>query len=268
MSKLNEVHAYGFLREPQIEYDGDTPVACAFKVQTVRRKAGSVLEQYTGTDELLFYTKERDKINTMLIAKGKMEKFANEGFPIEVYGNIVTRQAEASLKCKKCGEVFDARVFVTYIRPTAINTMFHRTKHSPFLHIMQEVSNSVHLIGTVSKEPFLLNDKEMILDNEGNQVWIPVDSEEEVFPLAVTRNFAILEDVENTTDFPLIAAKTLEEELEYVQKGSQILIRGSIWNKKINRILKCTHCNAENEFEDEVTLVFPYNVEFLFSAKN
>lgn len=267
MSKLNEVHVYGFLKEPVIEYEDETPVACSFMVRTIRRKAGSVLEQYTGSDELIFYTREREKINSMIIAKEKMEK-GEESFPIEVYGNIVTRQTEASLKCRKCGEKFDVRIFLTYVRPTAINTLYRRMKQSPFLPMMQEVSNSVNLIGTVTKNPFMLNNKEMTVDENGEKTWSPVDSEETVFPLAITRNYAVLEDLENDTDFPLIAAKTLDTEFDFIQKGSSVLIRGSVWNKTVTRVLPCPHCNHENEFEDSVVLIFPYNVEFLFSAKN
>lgn len=255
MSKQNEVRIYGILSEV---ISGDDSVSAS--VYTIRRKSGKVTgEVDTFSDEILIFTKDKDKI--------KLLKSINEGSAVEIYGSFVTRHVKASLTCQNCGNEIETMTTIAYVNPTAINAYKVEGQRREYLKNLQEKSNSITLMGRVIKEPFPLNDKTEKISEDGEIYFEPVDSKETVFPMSISRNFPLLEDPLGKNDYPLIAAKTLESELEDIKEGSNIMIRGSIWSKPTNRTIKCRNCKHTNKFEDSTTLIFPFTVEYLFSQR-
>lgn len=262
MSKLNECHVYGIINMPKFDKNEKGEIVAAmFTVHTVRRKSGAAdVEELTGTDEILFFTKEEDKIKTLQHIENVIKK-ADKGkkFPVECFGSLVTRKVDGQITCNKCGHSFDSRTYYSYIRPTVINLYGEALNYGErinFLKRMREKSNSITLIGNVSSNVFSMQEMENI------------EEEDNVFSVAIKRNYPLIEDPMNDTDFPLVTAKTLNSELPYLQKGSSLLIRGSVWLKKMKKSDTCPKCAHVHEYSDDVTIIFPYNVEFLFSSKN
>jgi single-stranded DNA-binding protein len=158
--------------------------------------------------------------------------------------------------CKHCGARNSNEGVIVFVNPIytkVVEKELTLEQGTELLKNSCEISNQVHLVGMLCREPIGFHHDAKNLDITNYQ-------------LAVSRKFHILEDSQdNRVDFPWIKSygSIAKDDFKFLKKGSYVLIDGMIQSRDIQRKQTCCQCGKEYEFNETAIDIVPYSTEYL-----
>ena len=261
MAKCNFIFLYGqVIKKPQIVTDADGVISKgALDLRVIRRKeVGRSLE---GT-----------AITIMTANSGNLEIIKNlrKGDMCVVKGVMTTANINKGQICT-CGHTNEQIGSVSFVTPIHIekrealseiykdvkdpNSAF-KTEGDKLLLANHEISNIVHLIGTLVRPP---------------EYYISPDNrhQECSYQIAVNRRFRIIDSgIDIRTDYPWIRTygELAAENAEVLDTNSTVFIDGYLFRKIVKRETFCQSCGAAIEITEHQYEVRPYAVEYLHNC--
>lgn len=118
-----------------------------------------------------------------------------------------------------------------------------------------EISNTVHVIGTVcNKQPYYEDKKTSVFN----------------FQIAVNRRFRLIDgDPDVRTDYPWVRVygDDAKEAASVLDINSTVFIDGSYFTKMVSKKEVCSHCGKETYIKELVSEIHPYSIEYLHNCK-
>lgn len=250
MSRHNEVFLYGMvLMPPQFKKseEGKNIRGC-ISLLVIRGQRDICNDKLTNIryDAPMILTEDEKWIKVM-----EKLKVCNM---VEVKGVYTTRDIDKPKICPYCKEISIKKGTISYISPIYMDvreTGIDEMTAKMLLEKRAEISNSVTIIGTATKEPeYYKEEKYSVLQ----------------YPIAVNRKYYIPESqTVSKTDYPMIKTFGIkaDEDHKRIKIGTEVLINGMLQTKEFMNKVLCTHCGAENELKDTSMEIIPYATEYL-----
>ena len=121
------------------------------------------------------------------------------------------------------------------------------------LKLHNEISNVVHVIGTVCKKQPLYEGKIASLQ----------------FQIAVNRRYRLIDDDPDVkTDYPWVHVfgEMAREANEVLDINSTVFVDGSLFTKQVSKRDLCEHCGKEHALPELVSEIHPYSLEYLHNC--
>lgn len=252
--KENTVELYGRINEdPKIRVNTKGEyVYGRFTMHTVRRSSASrflILQGDYRWDFLPIVTKNKSMIENAMLE-------IEEGDMVFVKGTLCTYERTKRFKCPHCGAIMNRDGVVACIDPVFIKkceTGYDKEHAFKLIQKCDEISNQIHIIGTICREP------KCYVNEEKNRL-------ECDFQIATNRNRHILEDdPEKRSDYPWVKTfgERAAEYAEALHVNSSVYINGSLQARKVKRELVCEECCELFEGIDSAVEIIPYSIEYL-----
>lgn len=250
MSRHNEVFLYGMvLMPPQFKKNEEgTNVRGCISLLVVRGQRDICNDKLTNIryDAPMILTEDEKWIKVM-----EKLKVCNM---VEVKGVYTTRDINKPKLCPHCKEISVKKGTISYVTPIYMDvreTGIDEMAAKMLLEKRAEISNSVTVIGTATKNPeYYKEEKYSVLQ----------------YPIAVNRKYFI-PDGQNIikTDYPMIKAFGVKADEDYkrIKMGTEVLINGMLQTKEFMNKVTCSNCGAENELKDTSMEIIPYATEYL-----
>lgn len=256
MAKENFVYLQGQVFDrPKIFVDANGEAKKAsFAVKVLRRPTsmgeGSVMTGKLSLDVPVVMTMDRNLIHTCsTLHKGDM---------VDIRGVYTTREVLKRSICSNGHDITWAGnfVFITPIYICQREQSLSDMQGMELLRQRSEVSNLVMIIGTLCREPELLEFKTNGRKSNVCQ-----------YQLASNRRYHIRDGMHEheRTDYPWIktSGRQALEDAKRLHTGSVVYINGAIQTREIERTIVCPECGASNTIKESVCEIFPYSVEYL-----
>ena len=258
MATHNQVRLIGYiLNDPKIVNAGQAGVEkVIFQMRTTRRKIeGFHEDQYADVIILCDDVKLLDKFK-------EFKKYDI----IDIKGVINILPVNKTVKCSICGNVtykYGVSTFVYPISATRLGSYydyFTYVGESPDALLYKnyrENSNQVLIVGKVVTDPEL----------------VPLGKNAVSccrYGLGIDRKYYIKTQDDKKADYPWVYSYGEQAELDaqkLVKFKSEIMLDGFVHNKKIKSRMTCEHCQCEFVYDNLVTQITPYSVEYLNGYK-
>ena len=258
MATHNQVRLIGYIiNDPKILNEGKEGMEkVVFQMRTTRRKIeGYHEDQYA--DVIVLYD-----CPEMI---DKFKDFKKYDI-IDIKGVVNILPVTKKLTCTICGNETVKYSVSTFIYPISATRLgsyydyFTYIGESPDALLFKnyrENSNQVLLMGTVVTDP------EMVPLGKNSVACCR-------YGFGVDRKYYIKTQDDKKSDYPWIYSYGDQAELDYlklVKFESEIMIDGFIHNKRIKSRVTCEHCNCDFVYNNLVTQITPYSVEFMSGYK-
>lgn len=249
MARENYVFLLGFvLKDPQVinRGDGDMVASCKIVVGRGTRSVGDG-KRHMKCDDPTVLTNERAQAEEMATW--------HENDIVVVKGVLTVRQIWKGSYCSHCGErntQEGSLVFVTPIACKKCGTCASYQEGVKFLAGIRELSNQVHVFGTLCRDPKKVKTKE----------GIPVTR----YQIAMNRNFRIRTDApEIKSDYPWVYSygENATEDKKRLLTGAEVFIDGCLQARSVPRKMVCETCGKEYGWKDRAMEIVPYEVEYI-----
>ena len=250
MARHNNVLLYGVIADiPQIITSKDTGeyIRATFHLATLKaaRDDGKNEKSKLRYDFPFIFTADKEMIK-------KVETYSQYDI-IEIVGQYTTRKIPKGSYCPLCETTNKVEGNISYVTP-----IFMERRNAETLtekQSMAELIKNRHLSNNIT-----------IIGNLCCDVAYSEEFQNSVYQIATIRKFYIKsDDPANKTDWPVI--KTFGEQAKQdslcLHKGSSILVEGYLHSRRFNRSSVCETCNQTYEWEDNITEIIPYAVEYL-----
>ncbi len=251
MAKHNEVRLYGYCKErPEVLIDETTgdAVRCVFSLITIRgiRDFGEN-ENFARLDSIRILT-----LNKRMI---EIARKIEPNTMVEIKGTFNTRNINKAFICKHCHKKVSVRGSISFVNPIFIDKrerVQDENEALAYLKEKYELSNNATIIGVLCRDPKLFT-----LQN-GTAIT--------TYQMAVMRKYKLFdENTDNTVDFPWVKSygKVALSDIQALKKGSYVFLDGVVQAREVIRRTECPSCGNENEWNEVVTEIVPYAVEYL-----
>ncbi len=250
MARHNDVLLYGCIADiPQIITSKDTGeyVRATFHLTTLKaaRDDGKEEKSKLRYDFPFIFTADKEMIK-------KVEAYSKNDV-IEINGPFTTRKIPKGSCCPLCESINKVDGNISYITPIFMER--RSAKELSDKEAKMELLKNQHLSNKITIVGNLCSD--VAYDEEFNNA---------VYQIATNRKFYIKsDDPDNKTDWPVI--KTFGEQAKQdslcLHKGSSVLIEGYLHSRRFKRSSLCETCGQTYEWEDNITEIIPYSVEYL-----
>ena len=262
MSRLNLGFFYGRVHKaPKISYNDETSEynygMCYLDVVRGLRAVGDDL-RFVKHDRLLVMSREQEMIENMLTWE--------ENSVILVKGCISTKKMEKKSVCDnpECPQPENWKEGnLVYITPIYVQKIkdYGEDRDAAIGDIIKnrEISNEIHVIGTVLKDPKLVTSKKGIQFTQ--------------YPLAINRKFTIrTDDPSIRTDWPIVKSygEQARSDKAYLKYQADVMIDGFLQGRVVKRRCKCKMCGKEYIWKDGCMELVPYEgaVEYILGQKS
>lgn len=183
-----------------------------------------------------------------------------KGDMVDIRGVYTTREVKKKTICPHGHENISAGNF-TFVTPIYIcrrEQQLSDTDGMDLLRKRSEISNMVHIIGTLCREPEQHDFSEGIKKSSIVQ-----------YQLASNRRFHIKDAKDSErTDYPWVktTGKQAQEDLQHLHTGSVVYINGAIQTRDIERTITCSVCEETYNIKESVCEIWPYSVEYLMNC--
>lgn len=252
MARENTVLLHGQIQKsPTILVDkAGNPRHGILILKTLRRPIisdGVILGSKLYFDTPIIFTK-----NPLLI---KSMYNMRTGDMVDIKGALTTKEVTKATICPECGGKNTTEGNTVYVTPIYLCRREQEVCPEDGIQLLKErseVSNTIHVIGTLCRNP------ENYVDEQGRDY--------SRYQLAVNRKFKIQEDDPSIkTDYPWVKTFGMQakKDAEGLQMGSVIYINGALQTREISRTTICEHCGKEYHWKETVTEIVPYSTEYL-----
>ena len=257
MAKENTVYLCGYAEQnPVVKINADREYLSGKIILTTIRRSYATEEMYIKGnirwDSPCVFTR-----NSKIIQDQIMK--VDAGDIIFVKGTLCTMETPKRFKCPNpdCNHItVKENGVVVYVDPIYIKKLGHCDSPEEAyeqLKEMDEMSNLVHIMGTLCREPLYYENKD-------------IKKQECQFQIASNRNRHILEDdPDKRTDYPWCKSfgKHAKEYSEALHTNSSIYINGAIETREIVNNIVCEACGMEYEKPGVSMEIVPYHVEYI-----
>ena len=257
MAKENTVYLCGYTEQnPVVKINTEREFLSGKIILTTIRRSYATEEMFIKGnirwDSPCVFTR-----NPKIIEKQIMD--VDAGDIILVKGTLCTMETPKRFKCPNpdCNHItVKENGVVVYVDPIYIKKIGHcETPDEAYelLKEMNEMSNLVHIMGTLCREPMYYEDPD-------------TKKKECQFQIASNRNRHILEDdPEKRTDYPWCKSfgKRAEEYAAALHTNSSIYINGAIETREIVNNITCEACGLQYEKPGVSMEIIPYHGEYM-----
>ena len=258
MATHNQVRLIGYiLNDPKIINAGQEGIEkILFQMRTTRRKIeGYHEDQYA--DVIILYD------GTEIIDKLKSYKKYDI---IDIKGVINILPVNKKLKCSICGGITTKYTVSTFVYPISSTRLgsyldyFNVVGESPDALLYKnyrENSNQALIIGKVVTDP------EIVPNGKNSTTCCR-------YGLGVDRKYYIATQDDKTADYPWVYSygeQAETDKIKLMKFKTEVLIDGFIHNKKIKSRMTCDNCGCNFVYQNLITQITPYSVEYLRDYK-
>ena len=260
MSRLNLGFFYGRVHNaPRISYEEGSKEynygMCQLDVVRGFRAVGDDV-RYVKHDRLLIMSREREMIENM--------DTWQENSVILVKGCLSTKKIDKKSVCDnpECPSPDNWKpgnlVYVTPIYVQKIHDFESKEEAVEEIVNNREISNEIHVIGTVLKDPKFITTKKGVQFCQ--------------YPLAINRKFTIrTDDPSIRTDWPIVKSygDQARSDKAYLRYQADVMIDGFLQGRVVNRRCICGCCGNEYTWKDACMELVPYEnaVEYITGHK-
>lgn len=257
MARENTVFLHGQIcQPPKVAYNKEGEyVRATFPLKIIRRPyrngEGQIVTGKLNIDVPIILTMDHKLIEIV--------RELRQGDMVDVKGVLTTREVNKKTICP-CGHqnsVMGNFAFITPIYICRREPELSETAGFDLLKDRSEISNLVMIIGTLCRDPIFYEHA----DKRGACMT--------QYQIASNRRYHIKDGHEDErTDYPWI--KTVnhqaKDDMEHLKMGSTVYINGALQTRQIERKTVCEECGQEYTWEETVSEIFPYSVEYLMNC--
>lgn len=208
--------------------------------------------------------------NPLLLTREKeiIEKMASwkENTIVFVKGTLSTKKIAKTSFCPHCtdeggtptkNQYEGNLVYVTPIFVDKVKDYDDKLEAIEDIVVHREISNQIHIMGTVLKDPKLVTTKKGIQFTQ--------------YPIAINRKFLIrTDDPSIRTDWPIVKSygEKAREDKAFLRYQAEVIIDGCLQARHVTRKRKCSCCGKLYEFKDHSMELVPYDVEYVKGHKS
>lgn len=252
MARHNDVRMYGLIADiPQVVTSKQTGeyVRATFHLAVLKgeREDGNGDKTKLKYDYPFVLTTNKDFIR-------QIETFEQYDI-IEIQGTYTTRKIPKISYCKNCSSENRVDGNIAFVTP-----IFMKRRNAETLtekQAMMELKENQHISNNITLVGMLCNDVQYY--NKG-------DIETSSYQIGTGRKFYIdSDDPDVKTDWPVIRTYKAQAKQDSLclHTGSEVLVEGYLHTKKRERKTKCEMCNEEYIWNDNLTEIIPFAVEYL-----
>lgn len=172
-----------------------------------------------------------------------------------IKGILSTTRVGKVSYCTHCGASNSIKGLMLYINPIHILPVKACDNPMDALHFLRdnsEISNELHLFGTLIRDPKKVSPKTGLVITQ--------------YQIAMNRKYKIrTDDPTKITDYPWVKVygDNAEEDRVRLHVGSEVYIDGCIQARRINRHAVCPECGEEYDWAENTMEIVPFSTEYI-----